>query len=68
VLGQPNPQITRETLQGFAAYAGIDYTEARLDELMPSLQSLMADIRALWDVDVSNAEIALVFTAEEPEA
>jgi hypothetical protein len=67
VIGQPSPRATLETVQAFAVYSGTGYSTERLAELLPNLQSLMADIRDLWDVDVSHVEMALVLPIEAPE-
>jgi hypothetical protein len=65
--GRRQPQVSLKTVEKSAQYAGVDLSPDRLAELIPSLQSLMHDLQALWDVDVSEAEMAVVFPVQEPE-
>ena len=63
----PNPEVTLETLTGYARYAGTAYSRERLEELAPSLHDLMSQIRALWEVDTGSAEMALMLPSQERE-
>ena len=63
----PNPEVTLETLTGYARYAGTPYSPQRLEELAPSLHDLMSQIRALWEVDLGSTEMALILPSQELE-
>lgn len=65
--GMPNPEVTPESLAGYAQYSGYAYSRQRLEELAPSLRDLMSQIRALWLVDLGAAEMALIAPNREPQ-
>jgi len=64
---QPPFDITPETVAGFARYAGYGYTRERIAELAPTLQELMAQLHALWDVPLGATEMALTLPTREIE-
>jgi hypothetical protein len=63
----PNPEVLLETLTGYARYAGTGYSRERLAELAPDLQELMDQLRALWEVELGTAEMALILPSREAE-
>ena len=63
--GIPNPDVTIETVEGYARYAGFAYSRERLHELLPSLRDLMSQVQSLWQVEVGAAEMAIVLPSKE---
>ena len=62
-----NPEVTAETVEGYARYAGLGHSRERLAELAPSVQELLSQLQALWRVELGTSEMAITLPSQEPQ-
>jgi Asp-tRNA(Asn)/Glu-tRNA(Gln) amidotransferase C subunit len=63
---KPTYTASKETLRRMAAeMAGIQFTEEELEQLAPQVAALLADLSTLEELDLSQAEPALLFICPE---
>ena len=61
------PQITKETVEKMAReVAGIELSQAEIDQLTPQLDKLLSDLANIPDADLEGIEPPLFFSAGEP--
>ena len=56
----PNP-LTREAFIYLAGQAGLDTSGPHLDELFPYVQSVLASVESLQDIEVAGTEPDMAF-------
>ena len=58
----PTYTASKETIRRIAAeMAGIQLSEAELEQLAPQMAALLADLSALEELDLSHVEPAMIF-------
>jgi len=63
---QPTYTVSKETLRRLATeMAGLQLSDAELEQLTPQMAALLADLSALEDLDLSQIEPAVTFTPLE---
>jgi len=56
------------SLRGYAALARLGHGHERLEALAPEVDGMFQNLRALWQVDVSDVEMAVAFDADRDSA
>jgi len=56
-------RLSRETLKRALELAGLDLSDARIEELLPRFESLLMGMRSLSELDLSAVEPAAIFSA-----
>lgn len=59
------PGLSQNTLRRFAELAGVKFSEDRLERIMPRVERYLGDVSRLEEVDVSEAEPAVVFSMKQ---
>ncbi len=57
-------KVSKEMMRQAAALAGLELSDARIEELLPRFESLMQGIRTLSELDTSAVESAAIFSAK----
>jgi hypothetical protein len=55
------PTITVQQLQSCSTLMKLGHSREHLAQLLPSVSALLDDVRDLWDIDVSESEMAVIF-------
>lgn len=58
-------RLSQNTLRRFAELAGVKFSEDRLERIMPRVERYLGDVSRLEEVDVSEAEPAVVFSMKQ---
>lgn len=62
------PALSREILQRFLEFKGLKFNDERLERIMPRVQRYLDNINSLEEVDISEAEPAVIFLMKpEPD-
>ena len=59
------PKLSQDTLRRFAELAGVKFSEARLERILPRVERYLGDVSRLEDVDVSEVEPVIIFSMKE---
>ncbi len=66
---RPTYTASKETIRRIATeMAGIQFSEAELEQLAPQMAALLADLSALEELDLSQIEPAVIFTPLSSES
>ena len=57
-------KISKDMMRQAAALAGLELSDARIEELLPRFEALMHGIRSLSELDTSAVESASIFSAK----
>ena len=57
-------KVTKEMMRQAAALAGLELSDARIEELLPRFEALMQGIRSLSELDTSAVGSASIFSAK----
>ena len=58
-------RLSQDTLRRFAEFAGVKFSEARLERIVPRVERYLEDVNTLEEVDVSEAEPATIFSMKQ---
>ena len=61
------PELSLDTLRRYAEFARLNFSEDRLKQILPRVQRYLNDIDELDEVDVSEAEPAVIFPMKKEE-
>ncbi len=59
------PRLSQDTLRQFAELAGVKFTEARLERIVPRVERYLDDVNRLEEVDLSEVEPAVIFSTKQ---
>ena len=59
-----SPELSKDILQQFGGLAGVKFSEARLERMVPRVGRYFEDVNRLEEVDVSEAEPVVIFSME----
>ena len=61
----PEPRVTKESLRAMAGLAGIELSDAKLDELLPQIQQTTRSMGNLDSLDLTGVEPAIIFALKK---
>ena len=61
------PELSLDTLRRYAEFARLNFSEDRLERILPRVQRYLNDIDELDEVDVSEVEPAVIFPMKKEE-
>ena len=59
------PRLSRDTLQRFAEFARVKFSEARFERIIPRVERYLEDVNRLEEEDISDAEPAVTFSMKQ---
>ncbi len=60
-------RLSSETLRRFAEVAGLKFSDTRLERMVPRVELYLEEVDKLQEVDVSDVEPDIVFSAKPEE-
>ncbi|MBW1767024.1 MAG: hypothetical protein JRJ02_05900 [Deltaproteobacteria bacterium] len=58
------PRASKETLKAMANLLGLEFSEQRLEELLPQVQQMVKEMAGLDVLDLNDVEPAIIFRPE----
>ena len=59
-----NPQISKEALKAMASMSGLNFSDEKLEELLPQIQQAVEALSGLDDLNLGEVEPAITFKTE----
>ena len=58
-------RLSQDILRRFAEFAGVKFSEARLERIVPRVERYLEDVSRLEEVDVSEVEPTVIFSMKK---